>query len=289
MEGITEAARAETWVVDLVGRCNALIADPAYPAAARAIATNFLALGDADKALGSVFKDAGRYITAMSVALLHGAGGLTLPRLKEICAASGFLSSGRARTLVQFLLHLGYIEAVPVRGNLVSYMPTPAFFAAWRSHVRAGLDAAARVEPRLTGLIARLDDARVLEMFLQIQGQGLHALARVTDQTSIIQQLFLHRYGGMQILWTLLAAGDDDMFPSDRPIKIMLGPTARRFDVSHVHIRRLLTDAIAADLLSSDTRGTVMFRPGTRDFLQFQYAAQLIALIDSGMATLDAI
>ena len=55
----------ESWVADarvpdsLRAR---MIAHPAYPAAARALAANMMAAGDADKALDGIFKDAGRYV-----------------------------------------------------------------------------------------------------------------------------------------------------------------------------------------------------------------------------------
>src|ERR1700744_3813316 len=89
----------ESWVADarvpdsLRAR---MIAHPAYPAAARALAANMMAAGDADKALDGIFKDAGRYLAAVLAIYLHVSGGLTLPRLKEICPATGFLSPGRA-------------------------------------------------------------------------------------------------------------------------------------------------------------------------------------------------
>lgn len=65
--------------------------------AARALAANMLASIEGHEALASICRDAGRYVAAMVALHLHFDGGLTLPKLKDTCFASGFLSRGRAR------------------------------------------------------------------------------------------------------------------------------------------------------------------------------------------------
>src|SRR5262245_44869457 len=81
--------------------------DPRFPGAARRLAANLLAASEQDERLGAVFKDAGRYLTALCAAFLDASGGLTQAALKQICGASGYVSPGRARALLGFLAHLG--------------------------------------------------------------------------------------------------------------------------------------------------------------------------------------
>lgn len=279
---------------DEIVACDALIGHSDFPRAARALAVNMLAMNDADATLGSVFTDAGRYITAMLVGYLHGSGGMTLPRLKDACASSGFLSPGRARTLLQFLRHIGYIELVLQDGRAragtpETYRATPRFFTAWRAHARAALLAAAIAEPAIAGLADRLDEPGVFETFLQVQAARLHEGAGTVDQSVPIIRIFLQRYAGTQMLWTLIEAGEDSVFPSAKAIPVSLGAASRRFGVSHIHIRRLLNDAKAEGLLLYEAKGTVTLEENARIAVRYFYAAQLVELIASAHATLAAL
>jgi hypothetical protein len=279
---------------DEIVACDALIGHSDFPRAARALAVNMLAMNDADATLGSVFTDAGRYITAMLVGYLHGSGGMTLPRLKDACASSGFLSPGRARTLLQFLRHIGYIELVQQDGRAragtpETYRATPRFFTAWRAHARAALLAAAIAEPAIAGLADRLDEPGVFETFLQVQAARLHEGAGTVDQSVPIIRIFLQRYAGTQMLWTLIEAGEDSVFPSAKAIPVSLGAASRRFGVSHIHIRRLLNDAKAEGLLLYEAKGTVTLEENARIAVRYFYAAQLVELIASAHATLAAL
>jgi hypothetical protein len=127
----------------------------------------FPALGEADKALDGVFKDAGRYMTAMCALHLHLSGGLTLPRLKEACGTSGFLSPGRARAMLHYLRHLGYFA--PVGETPMRYVPTESFVSAWGAHQRAALEAARIVEPAAGWIADRLHEPAVFESFSRVQ------------------------------------------------------------------------------------------------------------------------
>ncbi|MBA2933946.1 hypothetical protein HZF05_07515 [Sphingomonas sp. CGMCC 1.13654] len=96
-------------------RWIAVAAHPQFATAARRLAVNMLALSDQDDRLGAVFKDAGHYVAAISAAYLDATGGLTIPMLKQICAGFGFMSPNRARAIVDFLLHIDYLEP-PLQG-----------------------------------------------------------------------------------------------------------------------------------------------------------------------------
>jgi hypothetical protein len=197
-----------------------MIAHPAYPAAARALAANMMAAGDSNKALDGIFKDAGRYLAAMLAMYLHVSGGLTLPRLKEICAATGFLSPGRARALLIYMRYLGYVVPVAgrARGEPARYQPTESFIASWRKHVRAALGAAQMIDADVGFVLSRLDEDAVLERFARIQGEGLLASAQGADQSLAVLRVFVHRHAGTQVIWAMLLA-DDEAFPPAKPIR----------------------------------------------------------------------
>jgi hypothetical protein len=73
-----------------------LRAEPLYTQAVRRFAANMLAAGDADLALDGILKDAGRNVAALCAVYLHVSGGLTLPRLKTLCAGASPVQDERA-------------------------------------------------------------------------------------------------------------------------------------------------------------------------------------------------
>jgi len=83
-----------------------------------------------------------------------------------------------------------------------------------------------------------------------------------------------------------IEAGGDDAFPSAEPIPISLAAAARRFGVSHMHIRRMLTDARSAGLLLYDAKGTVRLEEEAQIAIRFFYASQLAELVTSATTTL---
>ena len=261
--------------------------DPDFARAARALAVNMLAAGAADKALDGIFKDAGRYLVAMWAVCLHVSGGLTLPRLKEICARSGFLSPGRARALLIYLRYLGYVELFPSRhGGLTRYLPTGRFLGAWRRQLRAALEAASIVEPAARLVLDRLNEPEVFDAFVRLQSRGLLDWARQDDGDMAFVRVFMHPNAGTQIVWTLLAAGGDDIFPPRDPLRISLAGTARRFGVSRVHVRRILDDAEAAGILRCVADGAVVLEDKGRSEIEYLYAGQLTQLLASAAGTL---
>jgi DNA-binding transcriptional ArsR family regulator len=258
-----------------------------FPQAARALATNMLAAAARDRALDGIFKDAGRYVAAMLALYLHVSGGLTLPRLKELCARSGLLSPGRARSLLIYLRYLGYVELFPTRraGAPARYLPTARFMTAWRAHLTAALEAAAIVEPGAERLLNQLDDPETFNALARLHCEGLMVSTHVDQPSTAFVRVFMHRHAGSQIIATLLAAGDDDVFLSPDPVPFSLAATARRFAVSRVHISRTLDEAEQAGLLRYRDDGTVVLEALGRTEIQSFYAMQLVHLLIAAAAT----
>ncbi len=265
-----------------------LMADARFPRAARALARNMLAAAAANDALDGIFKDAGRYLAAMWAIHLHLSGGLTLPRLKQLCVASGFLSPGRARDLLRLLLHLEFIERLSGSGGRTPahYAPTALFMAAWRSHLEAALGAARILEPAVDLVLDGLEAPAVLEALSRIHSGALLAAAGGVDQGGAYIRIFMHRHGGNQIAWTLLTAGEDEAFPPEVAATINISELARRFGVSRIHIKRLFDDAEREGLLRWQGKNQVALEPDTRVFVQYVYAGQLVQLLAAAAATL---
>lgn len=262
-------------------------AHPLFAKAARALAANSLAAGDSGKALAGIMKDAGRYVAAMWAIYLHVSGGLTLPRLKEICAASGFLSPGRARAMLFYMRYLGYVvPAERKRGEPQRYVPTAEFRESWRDHLRWAMQAACIVEPAAQIVLNRLDDDGVFERIARFQAEGLLSLARVRNRETIHIRVFMHRLSGNQVIFTLLTSGSGDAFPPDGPIPFSITIAAQRFGVSRIHIRRMLNDAMREGFFSLASDGVVVMSETACEELRDSYGMQIAQLLASAAAAL---
>ena len=230
-----------------------------------------------------MFKDAGRYLTALWAAFLDLSGGLTQAALQQICRASGYVSAGRARALIDVLVHLGYLEA---QGR--TWRTTPDFTRAWRAHSQAALAAAAMLAPETAPLVARLEQPEIFQLFLRIQAQRLFAASRASGERPALMRVFVERYAGSQILWSLLSRGPEPGFPWEGWAELSMTGFAARFGVSRMHVQRLIEAAVREGLLDHEgrrVRATPLFRDTVRPF----YAFQLAELNAAAAATLAAL
>lgn len=274
----------DRWIIDgqIPDHCyTELFEDPRFPEACRALSLRMLEAAARDKAVDGMVKDAGRYAAATWTVYLHVTGGLTLPRLKELCRASGILSPGRARALLLYLQYLGYVRAAPsVGGETRLYWPTAALRQAWRLTVERSISAVAIFEPAIDPMLKRLDEPLVLETFLRVQGEGFLATAIQVDQTTPFIQIFLHRHAGMQFLHLMLSeAGPDEVFPPRGGFTLSIASIARRLNVSRAHIRRLINDACKAGLMSQNTDGAISLTEAGRQSVRHLFAMRLIGFL----------
>ena len=247
---------------------------PCGSAASRALARNML-----DTKADALFKDAGHYVAAAWATYLHGSGDLTLPRLKEAGVASGFLSTGRTRNLLAYLVRERFIELVEPASAATParYALTHVFTSVWREHLGAALRAACVLEPAAALILDRLDQPQVFAAFAQAQSGGLlQASVDVAADHPYIR-IFLHRRAGNQVIWALTADGDGD-FPGNDAVQVSISALARRFHVSRTHIRRMFEDAAGEGLVSWDGRA-VLIEETAREFIRWYYAAQILALL----------
>ena len=276
-DGLASWGDAGADVFAAVGRISA---HPNFPAAARTLARGMLEISGDDRALDAIFKDAGRYFAAMWGFALHEEGGLTLPRLKAVCGRSGLLSPGRARSLLQFLQHFGYLDRIPVRGGPDLYAPTPAFLLAWDRHFVTALEAAQLISPDIGPFLDPADPV-LRQTFGRIHAEGMLAAMGVGGEAAVSDflRVFLHAHAGTHVLWTLVASEADPEFPPGRAGPVSVTGLARLCGTSRMQVSRIFHEAAEAGLADLGADGFVVFHPPAREQLGVLYAIQLVQIL----------
>jgi hypothetical protein len=281
MAGTSDTGGLRSWAgadVDIFQAAGRVAAHPGFAAASRALAEGMLELSADDRALDAIFKDAGRYFATMWGFVLHDGEGLTLPRLKAVCARSGLLSPGRARSLLQFLEYFGYLERGPGPRGAITYAPTPAFLAAWDRQFVTALNAARHIEPDLA-LVLDPANAAARATYGRIHASGLLGAMQAEPVVSAFLRVFLHPYAGSQMLWRLIAEGQDQGFPPHRAGPVSVASLARGCGVARSQIARIFREARDEGLAALDDRGIVHFHASAREQLGIFYSIQLAQII----------
>jgi hypothetical protein len=257
-----------------------MVAHPRMGAAARALAVSSVETSY-DPVMRDICKDAGRYVAGLGMIWLDLTGGLTLPRLKEVCARSRVLSPGRARSFLQLMHHAGHLQLVRASRAAAAgvYAPSAGFRAAWIEHLRGPVAAAALIAPEGRALLDRLDDPDVCATFVRLQGASLFETTANVGFAGPTVAAFYNPLAGVQVLSILIAGGDERSFPSRAPVPLPIAPTARRLGVSRVHLKRLLAHAVGAGLLVPHPGGGYALAEAADAELRFIYAAQLVSLL----------
>ena len=298
MDGEASVAGLDTWrdtEADVFGAAGRVTAHPRFATAARALAANMLGLAADDPVLGSIFLDAGRYVVAMWAFALHDDGGLTLPHLKAICARSGLLSPGRARALLQFLEHVGYLQrrAGGARGADI-YTSTQMFLDAWDRQLLAALDAARLVAPDIALFLDPTQTA-LRHAFGRIHAHSMLSAMQSEAEVLSFLRVFLHPYAGNHISWTLIVS-DALEFPPRRAGPVSISGLSRACGASRIQVARIFHEAAEEGLADLSPDGFVTFHAPAREQLGFFYAIQLVQILAAaaqatsrrGHAELDA-
>ncbi|MCA3255708.1 MAG: hypothetical protein INF91_08845 [Alphaproteobacteria bacterium] len=252
----------------------------AFPQAMHALAASMLHYSDTDRGLAAMFKDAGRYVAALCAAALRDEG-VTLPRLKALCARFGLLSPGRAHALLIYLRWLGYVHFWSDRRGrgAARYTLTEEFAAAWRRHLGGALAAAARLDPAAAAMFARLDDDAAFDLFNRLHLDQLVDATAMIPHVEATMTVFINRDGGSQVLWALLTMSDERDCPPAGILRPGVERLAARFGVSATHLKWMLRDARSHGLVEEAGRGEIRLSAAGREQLRLLYAAQFARLI----------
>ncbi|ODU81791.1 MAG: hypothetical protein ABT10_12820 [Novosphingobium sp. SCN 63-17] len=261
--------------------------DPAYPRAVRRLIRTMLEAAADDPALDGIFKDAGRKVAALAAAHLHMSGGISLPRLKSLMAEFGLASPGRARALLLYMIYLGFVEAKPLRetGAPARYLATEKFLATYRRHLALLAEALAVLAPAAGEIASDIENPIVFDSFIRHLMHGFLYETRQGHDVDAYHHVFLHRNAGTQILYRLLDAAPDHVFPPDVPVPFAIATEARRFKVSRMHVRRMLAAGEAAGLIAVRNRA-VLFTPAGRTAVEWVFATKMIVYLGAAARTL---
>ncbi|MFY7760342.1 hypothetical protein [Aquidulcibacter sp.] len=256
--------------------------------AARRWAATMLVMSDQDRAVDGIFKDAGRFVAAMCAVSMREEG-VTLVKLKALCARFGLLSAGRARAVLLFLRYLGYVDVwgqKSANGTTI-YKVNPTFIAAWRLQLEAIFTSLELLDLRIGKLLDHLEDDAIFDAICASQIDELADDVEALNRFPEITQIFVNRSAGSQVLWYLLSFHRDEVFPSPKPVPLNPSILAERFNVSTVHIRRILNAAVNANLLRWADEGHVVFTPKALANLYDFYGAQMSCLLRTAYHVLN--
>jgi hypothetical protein len=254
---------------------------PAFEAAVAALVSGLLDLCNTDPRMAAVCKDAGRYVVAMAAMLLHTTGGMTMPMLKRISADTGILSPGRTRGVVDFLIHIGYLVPDETVDGQPCYRPTADFRRAWYRQLQVLITAAAIIDPEVARLAPMLADrSDAFDRLVLIKASRLHALSQQYAPSPALQRAFLHPYAGSPILYVLTS------IPVDQPATICISDLASRFEVTQIHVRRLLKRADEEGFLVYQGHGRLTRTRVGQAIIDQHYGMQLSEFATAARQTL---
>jgi hypothetical protein len=239
----------------------AVMDHPHFPDAMRMLASGAVDLYRNNRSANTVMTDRTRFLISILAIHLHAAtrssdplSGLTVSRIRQACTEHDLCSPGRAEAMIALMRVQGYLAAAPEAADrrLRRLVPTERLLAWHRERCAFTFAAAARVLPDGARAQAAIGSDAFVLAFLSSLAQtyltgGLYQ--HYADYTPELQG-FAGRNAGFVILFSLLLAGErDETFPPSSPVAVPLAALARNFAVSRSHVRGVLQEAIAADLL----------------------------------------
>ncbi|MBP7705599.1 MAG: MarR family transcriptional regulator [Caulobacter sp.] len=273
-DSLTGAAFSEDGIRSIAEDINeaalkALWAQPAYGAVARRLAELGVPRAADKGVVAHALRDGFRMGTATVALYLHATpGGLTYSRLLAVGALTGNPGHGKTHALIAYMRFLGYIEpgGVGDDGRERPYRPTERMREAFRSYFLEHLQAITPLSPE-AGAVKQLIEAEdgLFDRFMAHVGEGMMLIGMVGRQQEDqgpTMGLFSDRRSGMAMLWRiLLSAPDDGRWPAAESFPLSIADLARRCGVSRSHVQRLLKDAEAAGMLTTDGLGGVRVTP----------------------------
>lgn len=229
----------------------AIKAHPRFDEAWRRAAVSAIKQYSGSRLLNGLINDRGRSAVALLSLYLHRSArpgdarsGLTVSRLKAICADQGIASPGRIEALLVLMRAAGLLKPIPSLSDqrVRRLEPTERLVATLHERWDGLIEAMALIFPEAEAVRAAISDA-AFESAL-VQRLGLYFLTghRLMDdpETAVV---FAERNGGMMVAFSLATSGDA---ARETPVTVSISALARQFSVSRVHVRKMLRDAAAA-------------------------------------------
>ena len=250
----------------------ALRALPGFDRACRLACLSGIELYEGNRLINLLLGDRGRSAISFFCLYLHSQRdprdrrtGLTVTRLKAVCADQNVASPGRIEAFAVLMRVLGFLQQV--RGDtdrrVRQLMPTERLYKAHRDRWFALLAVMSDVIPEAVRIRDEFRDEAFERAFLRRSGDRFLAGFRpLADRQA--RALFGDRNAGLMVAFSLMTAGGSRDFPPRQPVTLSISKLARQFGVSRVHVRKLLRDAAQAGYIArpdDDNAGTVVLPP----------------------------
>lgn len=242
----------------------ALKAHPKFDEAWRHVAVSLIKQYRGTRLLNALINDCGRNAIAVLALYLHrtaapgdARSGLTVGRMKAICADQDIASPGRIEALIMMMRAFGFVRPLPDGGDrrVRRLEPTERLTAILHERWDTVLGAMTPIFPEAGHARAALSDEAFERALVQRFGAYFLSGFRLMDDPETMG-LFGQRNGGLAVAFTLLTAGTPDDLARRIPVPVSISALARQFGVSRVHVRKMLRDAVAAGYLAwPDSRG----------------------------------
>lgn len=251
-------------------------AEPGFDAAARQVAESFVALYRDNRVLRLVVNDQGRMVIGWFVISLHSEGGegLTVSRISALCERYGICSAGRAAAMVGLMRATGYLvpAAVSADRRQRRLVPTERFLTGQWSRWRAILEALRPMRPHAAEALAAIGDPVFDRAFVGDLFDHFNWGFRFYRTTPELAELN-KRKAAVLILFSLFL--DRQTRDDGRSVsRLSVSELARRFQVSRVHVIKVLREA--------QDRGLV--RRGATEGDPIEVTAELIDVIGRFLA-----
>jgi hypothetical protein len=245
----------------------ALQSHPRFPEAMRDIAAGIVALYNGNRLFNAVVIDRGRYLMSVFALHLHFSGrpgdarsGLTVSRMRALCAEHKICSPGRAEAMLLLMRFFGHLAPAPSETDrrLRRLVPSESLIAWHRARCKFIFEATAKLLPEGAEALAALASPEFIPRFIKHLAHSYFAGFNYVEHIPEVR-IFYERSAGVAILMQLLLAGEpDDAFPPTRPVSLSLSALGRSFGVSRVHVRRLLNDCASEGYLERTGEGEAL-------------------------------
>lgn len=240
--------------------------------------------------LNKLISKEGRFLMANLALQLHlwrgtaiAGDGLTLTRLRALCAEHGVASPGRVSVFLTLMRFGGFVAPAAAGGDRRTRLlvPTARMMAHVRLFTAIQLQAIDLLWPD-RGHEARLyAGPGFLEAFHRHVGDFYLRGARLPEALPVIE-LFTRADAGYMVLlhlFLLLPAPEGRAEPA--VVAMPFGPTARRFGVSRSHVGNLIRAAAAAGFLQERLPGgrEIAVAPRLIDLLERWFALQMALML----------
>jgi hypothetical protein len=228
-----------------------LKAHPRFAEACRQAALDGIKLYRGNRLFNTLLNDRGRSAVSVLSLYLHRQwrpddprSGLTVSRLKSLCADQNIGSPGRIEAVVMLMRVFGMLKPAPSAADrrVRRLEPTERLVAMLHERWFGVLAAMALVMPEARSIRAALADDAFEGALIRHFGAHFLTGARMIDNPDA-RSLIGDRNAGLMIVFSLATAGGPDDFPPRQPVTISISALARHFGVSRGHVRKWLTDA----------------------------------------------